>query len=120
MQTKWHSFLEALQNISVGMGVALVSQLLIFPFYGINIPLNHNVQIMMWFTGISILRSYLIRRWNNRKTMALMVKLEEEGQEASKEMYGPDEHEGYTYMKPFQPTSVDVPDEHELINERPG
>ena len=116
MQTKWHSFLEALQNIAVGMAVALVSQLLIFPFYGIHIPLNHNIQIMMWFTVISIARSYLIRRWNNRKTMALMVKLEAEGQEASKEVYGTEILGDRTMAEAIHVE----PDEHELVNERPG
>jgi len=73
MQSKYHSFLESLTNILVGYFVALASQLLIFPFYGIHIPLSDNILIGAWFTVISIVRSYVLRRWFNKKTTDAVV-----------------------------------------------
>ena len=74
MQTKRHSLLESITNIMIGYTVALIRQLIIFPHYGINIPMADNLLIGAWFTIISIIRSYSIRRWYNRKTIRLMSK----------------------------------------------
>ena len=65
-QARRHSFAEACLNVAVGYAVALVSQLLVFPLYGINVPLSTNLAIGAWFTVISIARSYLLRRAFNR------------------------------------------------------
>jgi len=67
MQTKLDSFFESLLNVVVGYLIALGSQLLVFPLFGINIPLADNILIGMIFTVVSIARSYLIRRWRNKK-----------------------------------------------------
>ena len=64
-QSKVHSFIESLTNVSIGYGVAVASQVLIFPFFDINIPLRDNFLIGMWFTVISIIRSYVVRRLFN-------------------------------------------------------
>ena len=39
MQTRWQSFFESYINVAIGYGVALMSQILIFPLFGIHIPL---------------------------------------------------------------------------------
>jgi hypothetical protein len=64
-QSKLESLLESIVNILVGFGVALISQLVIFPTVGIEIPLSTNLVIGFWFTLISLGRSYIIRRWFN-------------------------------------------------------
>jgi hypothetical protein len=64
-QTRKGSLAEAIVNVCVGYGVALVSQLVIFPLYGIHIPLSANIAIGLWFTAISIARNYLLRRLFN-------------------------------------------------------
>lgn len=68
MQTKIHSFIESLSNIVFGYAVALTSQILIFPLFDIHIPISDNLKIGACFTVISIVRSYLIRRWFTRRT----------------------------------------------------
>jgi len=68
MQSRLHSFIESLTNIAIGYAVAVTSQMLIFPLYGIHIPLTQNLAIGLWFTVISIIRSYLLRRWFTRRT----------------------------------------------------
>ena len=62
MQTRLHSFIESSINILVGYLVALLSQIIIFPFFNINIPIKDNLLIGFWFTVISLIRSYTIRR----------------------------------------------------------
>mgnify|MGYP006883113499 FL=1 len=68
MQSRWHSVVESLTNVAIGYGVALASQLLIFPFYDIDISLQDNIAIGVWFTLISLVRSYVIRRCFNKRT----------------------------------------------------
>jgi hypothetical protein len=65
MQTRTQSAIEAVSNVVVGYLVALVSQLLIFPLFGIHVPLSSNLAIGAWFTVISLVRSYVLRRWFN-------------------------------------------------------
>ena len=66
-QTRTQSFVESLTNVAIGYFVAVGSQIIIFPFFGINIPVWDNFLIGLWFTVISIARSYIIRRWFNGK-----------------------------------------------------
>ena len=66
MQTRWQSFFESCINVAIGYGVALMSQILIFPLFGIHIPLASNLAIGAIFTVISIARSYAVRRVFNR------------------------------------------------------
>ena len=66
MQTKLQSFIESCINVAIGYGVALLSQLLVFPLFGIYIPLLSNLAIGGIFTGVSIARSYTVRRVFNR------------------------------------------------------
>jgi hypothetical protein len=70
MQTKTQSLIESGINILIGYLVALASQLVVFPWFGIHIPLTDNLLIGFWFTVISLIRSYAIRRYFNRKARA--------------------------------------------------
>lgn len=66
-QTRLGSLIESIMNIVIGYGVALLSQLAIFPMFDIHIPLSTNLWIGVWFTLISLIRSYIIRRWFNAR-----------------------------------------------------
>lgn len=66
-QSRLGSLIEAAINIAIGYFVALASQLIIFPLVGIHIPLSTNFAIGFWFTLISLVRSYVIRRWFNTR-----------------------------------------------------
>lgn len=65
LQTRKQSFTESVVNVLVGYGVAVGSQIIIFPFFGIDIPLEENFVIGFYFTVISIIRSYCLRRFFN-------------------------------------------------------
>ena len=64
-QSRRMSLVESVSNVGIGFGVALAAQMAIFPLYGMQVDLGTNVQIGVWFTGISIARSYCVRRGFN-------------------------------------------------------
>lgn len=68
MQLKRHSFIESITNVAVGYGVALLSQIAIFPLFDIKVSLKQNFLIGLFFTVISIVRSYVLRRIFTRLT----------------------------------------------------
>ena len=61
-QSRRMSLVEAVVNVVVGYGVAVVTQILIFPMFGLHTTLAQNLQMGGVFTGISICRSFLFRR----------------------------------------------------------
>lgn len=79
-QSKLSSLIESLINILIGYVVALLSQLAIFPMVGIHIPLSTNIEIGAWFTLISLVRSYVIRRWFNKMIRESAKRLAESAQ----------------------------------------
>lgn len=69
MQSKLESLIESIVNLLIGMGIAYASQLVIFPWYGINVPPSTNIQLVAWFTLVSLIRSYVLRRFFNKRVM---------------------------------------------------
>lgn len=68
VQTRKVSLFESVTNVVVGYGVALLSQIIIFPIFGIYVSLKTNLWIGLWFTIISIIRSYILRRIFNTQS----------------------------------------------------
>ena len=61
-QTRLMSFVESVANVIVGYGVAVATQILIFPIFGLHTTLVQNLQMGLIFTGVSIVRSFILRR----------------------------------------------------------
>ncbi|MFN3946128.1 MAG: hypothetical protein ACK4K7_14475 [Allosphingosinicella sp.] len=61
-QSRLMSLVEALANVVVGYGVAVITQILIFPLFGLNATLAQNLMIGAMFTLLSLARSYALRR----------------------------------------------------------
>lgn len=61
-QSRLMSLIEAITNVIVGYGVAVLTQILIFPVFGLHTTLAQNLQMGLIFTGVSICRSFLLRR----------------------------------------------------------
>jgi hypothetical protein len=61
-QSRFMSLVEAVTNVVVGYGVAVVTQILIFPIFGLHTTLAQNLQMGAVFTVASIARSYVLRR----------------------------------------------------------
>ena len=61
-QSRAMSLVESIVNVIVGYGVAVATQILIFPAFGVHITLAQNLKISAAFTVISICRSFALRR----------------------------------------------------------
>jgi hypothetical protein len=66
-QTRLGSFIESLINVAIGFSINFVANLLILPLIGFNISVGQNLFIGVLYTIISVLRSYVIRRWFNAR-----------------------------------------------------
>jgi hypothetical protein len=56
------SLVEAVANVIVGYGVAVVTQILIFPICGLHTTLAQNLKMGAIFSFVSIARSFALRR----------------------------------------------------------
>lgn len=67
MQTKKQSLIESLTSTTIGIIIGIVLNLIILPIFGYPVSLSDSLWISVIFTVISIIRSYIIRRWFNSK-----------------------------------------------------
>ena len=67
MQTKKQSFIESLSNTAVGFLISLAATFIVLPIFNVHSTFSKNIGITICFTFISIIRSYLIRRYFNKK-----------------------------------------------------
>ncbi len=67
MQNKKQSLIEALMNVLIGSLIFFVSLFIIFPILGIESNAEKNSILSIYFTSLSILRNYLLRRYFNKK-----------------------------------------------------
>ena len=61
-QSRLMSLVEAITNVVVGYGVAVMTQILIFPVFGLQTTLGQNLAMGGIFTIVSLLRSFALRR----------------------------------------------------------
>ena len=61
-QSRVMSLVEAVANMFVGYGVAVATQILIFPVFGLHTTLAQNLKMGAVLTVVSIGRSYTLRR----------------------------------------------------------
>ena len=61
-QSRRLSLVEAIANVAVGYLLAVITQIVVFPWFGIHPSLGENLAIGSIFTGISLVRSYALRR----------------------------------------------------------
>lgn len=62
MQTRLMSFTEAVTNVLVGYGLGVLTQVLVFPLFAIEVSIAETLEIGLVFTTVSIARSYALRR----------------------------------------------------------
>ena len=62
MQTRKGSMIEAVVNVLIGYGVAVTSQIIVFPLLDMEVAFSKNLIIGVIFTVISLVRSYVLRR----------------------------------------------------------
>jgi hypothetical protein len=61
-QSRLMSLVESLANVLVGYGVAVATQMAVFPLFGLAVTVTENLLIGLIFTVVSIVRSYALRR----------------------------------------------------------
>lgn len=61
-QSRVMSLAEAVANVAVGYGIAVATQILIFPIFGLHATLAQNLRIGAVLTVVSIARSFALRR----------------------------------------------------------
>ncbi len=61
-QSRRMSLVEAIANVCVGFVVALLTQIIVFPLFGLRVSLGDNLVLGSIFTIASIVRSYTLRR----------------------------------------------------------
>ena len=61
-QSRLMSMVESLANVLVGYVVAVVTQMVVFPLFGLTVTVTENLLIGTIFTAVSIVRSYALRR----------------------------------------------------------
>ena len=61
-QSRRMSLIEAVTNVAAGYVLAVTTQILVFPRFGLNSSLCENLALGAVFVGISLLRSYALRR----------------------------------------------------------
>jgi len=61
-QSRLMSMVESLANVLVGYGVAVITQMTVFPLFGLAVTVTENLLIGLIFTAVSIVRSYALRR----------------------------------------------------------
>ena len=66
-QSKLHSLAEAVVNTLVGLAIAMLATAVICWAYDIPMLWENNFKITAWMTALSVARSYVIRRYFNKK-----------------------------------------------------
>lgn len=67
MQTRLQSFIESCTHIAIGFILNLIFQIIIYHALNIKVNFDQNIMIGIYFTFISLTRTYLIRRYFNKK-----------------------------------------------------
>ncbi|MFW5846411.1 MAG: DUF7220 family protein [Planctomycetota bacterium] len=65
-QSRRRSLLEACANIAIGCSISWTATMLVLPAYGYPVTASHAGGMTLIFTGISLVRSYTLRRVFNR------------------------------------------------------
>jgi len=61
-QSRTMSLVESFANVAIGYGIAVITQILVFPLFGLSTTLAENMAMGAIFTVVSIARSFTLRR----------------------------------------------------------
>ena len=64
-QSKIESLIESIINTSLGFLVALITQILTYPLFDIDVTMGDQALLALIFTAVSLVRGYIIRRYFN-------------------------------------------------------
>ena len=61
-QSRRMSLVEAAANVVIGYGIAVATQVVVFPIFGIHITLADDLAIGLVFAVVSLARGFMLRR----------------------------------------------------------
>jgi hypothetical protein len=61
-QSRAMSLVESITNVVVGYMLAIATQIVVFPWFGIETGLAEHLTLGLAFVGVSLVRGYLLRR----------------------------------------------------------
>jgi hypothetical protein len=61
-QSRKASLAETLLSTAIGYVIAVTTQAIVFPWFGLHVPLHENMLIGVIFTVVSIARGFCMRR----------------------------------------------------------
>jgi hypothetical protein len=62
MQSKTMSLIESITSVILGYIIALITQVLVFPLFALDVSVKSHLGIGLIFTVVSLIRSYVLRR----------------------------------------------------------
>lgn len=65
MQSRLASLIESCVNVGIGFSVSLLANLAVLPAFGYPVTVHDAFGMGLIFTAISVVRSYLVRRFFN-------------------------------------------------------
>lgn len=65
MQSKIQSALEVIAGLCIGFMVSVAAGRILYPLYGLKVGIGANITLTLWFTVLSLVRGYLVRRLFN-------------------------------------------------------
>lgn len=73
-QSRAMSLVEAITNVVVGYVLAIATQILLFPWFGLEAAFGEHLAIGIVFVGVSLVRGYLLRRLFERLRFAQPIR----------------------------------------------
>ena len=70
-QSRLGALTESLTNIAIGFSINWAANLTILPLFGFEVTGGQAFWIGVWFTVISLIRSYVLRRWFDARLHAI-------------------------------------------------
>ena len=64
-QSKLESLIESAINTGLGFLVAIVTQMLTYPLFDIDVTVGDQALLALIFTAVSLVRGYIVRRYFN-------------------------------------------------------
>lgn len=66
-QSRKQSLVESIASTAIGYGLAVASQVIVFPLCGVHATFGQTIVVAVYFTAISLVRQYAVRRWFARR-----------------------------------------------------
>ncbi|GHC67686.1 DUF7220 family protein [Neogemmobacter tilapiae] len=64
-QSRRRSLIEACAHVVLGYALAVALQLVLYPAYGLHPSVAQSMKLALWFSLLSLARSYALRRFFN-------------------------------------------------------